>query len=168
MLLRGGDPVLKSETVTEMTRDQLSPDQRSNVWPGSDLLDGRGWGYGVSVFNDGYGWDGGLGTTCSNVPSEELVVVVLTQRAADETGPESAATCSPPLETQADTEHDRPTSTTFDLPARTTIRKRSELSGADGHESCRAATCCGKSGACPGLRSIRRSKWRIARVEVAM
>ena len=86
MLLRGGDPVLKSETVTEMTRDQLSPDQRSNVWPGSDLLDGRGWGYGVSVFNDGYGWDGGLGTTWSNVPSEELVVVVLTQRAADETG----------------------------------------------------------------------------------
>lgn len=73
--------------VTEMTRDQLTPEQRSNVWPGFDLLDGRGWGYGVSVLDDGqYGWDGGLGTTWANVPSEDLVVVVLTQRAADHTG----------------------------------------------------------------------------------
>lgn len=40
----------------------------------------------MPVFNDGYGWDGGLGTSWSNVPSEDLVVVVLTERAADETG----------------------------------------------------------------------------------
>ena len=87
MVLRGGDPILKPDMVTEMTRDQLSLDQRANVWPGFDLLDGRGWGYGVSVLDDGhYGWDGGLGTTWSNVSSEDLVVVVLTQRAADETG----------------------------------------------------------------------------------
>ena len=32
------------------------------------------------------GWDGGLGTAWSNLPSEDLVVVVLTQRAADHTG----------------------------------------------------------------------------------
>ena len=87
MLLRGGDPVLTPETVNEMTRDQLSPEQRSNVWPGFDLLDGRGWGYGVSILDDGqYGWDGGLGTAWANVPSKDLVVVVLTQRAADHTG----------------------------------------------------------------------------------
>ncbi len=72
--------------VTEMTRDQLTPEQRSNVWPGFDLLDGRGWGYGVSVLDGQYGWDGGLGATWSNVPSEDLVVVVLAQRAADHTG----------------------------------------------------------------------------------
>ena len=87
MLLRGGTPVLSSSTVVEMTRDQLSPSQRANVWPGFDFLGGRGWGYGLSVLDDGsYGWEGGLGTTWSNVPSEDLTVVVLTQRAADDTG----------------------------------------------------------------------------------
>jgi CubicO group peptidase (beta-lactamase class C family) len=94
MLMRGGSgldpasrPVLKAATVAEMTRDQLTPAQRANVWPGFSFLDGRGWGYGVSIFDDGrYGWEGGLGTTWSNVPSQDLTVVVLTQRAADETG----------------------------------------------------------------------------------
>ena len=70
-----------------MTRDQLSAAQRANVWPGFSFLDGRGWGYGLSVLGDGsYTWDGGLGTAWSNVPSQDLTVVVLTQRAADETG----------------------------------------------------------------------------------
>lgn len=87
MLLRGGAPVLALDTVAEMTRDQLSPAQRANVWPGFDFLDGRGWGYGLSVLDDGrYTWEGGLGTVWSNVPSQDLTVVVLTQRAADETG----------------------------------------------------------------------------------
>jgi CubicO group peptidase (beta-lactamase class C family) len=94
MLMRGGSgldpasrPVLKAATVAEMTRDQLTPAQRANVWPGFSFLDGRGWGYGVSIFDDGrYGWEGGLGTTWSNVPSQDLTVVVLTQRAADQTG----------------------------------------------------------------------------------
>ncbi len=87
MLLRGGDPVLKQATVAEMTRDQLTPRQRANVWPGFSFLDDRGWGYGLSVLDDGrYTWEGGLGTAWSNVPSRDLTVVVLTQRAADETG----------------------------------------------------------------------------------
>jgi CubicO group peptidase (beta-lactamase class C family) len=87
MLLRGGSPVLKSTTVAEMTRDQLTPEQRGNVWPGFSFLEDRGWGYGVSVLDDGrYTWEGGFGTAWSNVPSQDLTVVVLTQRAADETG----------------------------------------------------------------------------------
>ena len=87
MLLRRGSPVLKPATVAEMTRDQLTAAQRANVWPGFSFLDDRGWGYGVSVLDDGrYTWEGGLGTTWSNVPSQDLTVVVLTQRAADETG----------------------------------------------------------------------------------
>lgn len=88
MLLHGGGPVLESATVAEMTRDALTPAQRTTVWPGFDLLGGRGWGYGVSVLEDGrYSWDGGFGTAWSNVPSQDLTVVVLTQRAVDETGP---------------------------------------------------------------------------------
>jgi CubicO group peptidase (beta-lactamase class C family) len=87
MLLRGGSPILKSTTVAEMTRDQLTAPQRANAWPGFSFLDGRGWGYGLSILDDGrYTWEGGLGTTWSNIPSQDLTVVVLTQRAADETG----------------------------------------------------------------------------------
>jgi CubicO group peptidase (beta-lactamase class C family) len=87
MLLRGGSPVLRPGTVAEMTRDQLTVAQRANVWPGFSFLDGRGWGYGLSVPGDGrYTWDGGLGTAWSNLPGLDLTVVVLTQRAADETG----------------------------------------------------------------------------------
>ena len=87
MLLRGGDPILAPATVAEMTRNQLTQAQRENVWPGFSFLDGRGWGFGVSILDDGrYSWDGGFGTTWSNVPSQDLTVVVLTQRAADETG----------------------------------------------------------------------------------
>lgn len=88
MLLRGGDPVLRPETVGAMTRNQLSEAQRTRVWPGFNLLgDDRGWGYCVSVLDDGrYTWDGGFGTTWSNVPSEDLIVVVLTQRAGHPSG----------------------------------------------------------------------------------
>jgi CubicO group peptidase (beta-lactamase class C family) len=88
MLLSGGEGVLRSETVGAMTRNQLTEAQRANVWPGFSFLDDRGWGYGVSVCEDGvYGWDGGFGTTWSNIPSRDLTVVVLTQRATDASGP---------------------------------------------------------------------------------
>jgi CubicO group peptidase (beta-lactamase class C family) len=87
MLMRGGSPVLKPATAAEMTRDQLTAAQRANVWPGFSFLDDRGWGYGLSVLDDGRcTWEGGLGTAWSNVPSQDLTVVVLTQRAADDTG----------------------------------------------------------------------------------
>jgi CubicO group peptidase (beta-lactamase class C family) len=87
MLMRGGSPVLKSTTVAGMTRDQLTAAQRASVWPGFSFLDNRGWGYGLSILDDGrYTWEGGLGTAWSNVPSQDLTVVVLTQCAADETG----------------------------------------------------------------------------------
>lgn len=86
-LRRGGSPILRAETVAAMTRDELTVEQRERVWPGFSFLEDRGWGYGVSVRADGsYGWEGGLGTTWWNVPSDDLTVVVLTQRAADETG----------------------------------------------------------------------------------
>ena len=87
MLLRGGDPVLTPATVAEMTRDQLTAAQRANVWPGFSFLEDRGWGYGLSVLGDGrYTWEGGSGAAWSNVPAQDLTVVVLTQRATDETG----------------------------------------------------------------------------------
>jgi CubicO group peptidase (beta-lactamase class C family) len=87
MLIEGGGAVLPPDLVAEMTRDQLTASQRANVWPGFNLLDDRGWGYGVAVLDDGrYTWEGGYGTAWSNVPDLDLTVVVLTQRAADESG----------------------------------------------------------------------------------
>ncbi len=87
MLLRGGSPLLEPETVLEMTRNQLTETQLTNVWPGFSLLGDRGWGYGVSTLDDGrYTWEGGSGTAWSNIPTEDLTVVVLTQRSTDETG----------------------------------------------------------------------------------
>jgi CubicO group peptidase (beta-lactamase class C family) len=86
MLLRGGDPVLTAGTVAEMTRDQLTPEQRAKVWPGFSFLDDRGWGYGVSVTEWGYTWEGGTGTAWSNIPDRNATVIVLTQRSPDETG----------------------------------------------------------------------------------
>ena len=87
MLLRGGSPVLDPSTVTEMTRNQLTTEQRTNLWPGFSFLENRGWGYGLSVRDNGnYGWEGGAGTVWTNLPASRRVIVVLTQRAADETG----------------------------------------------------------------------------------
>jgi CubicO group peptidase (beta-lactamase class C family) len=40
----------------------------------------------VSVTEWGYSWEGGSGTAWANVPDRDLTVVVLTQRAVDETG----------------------------------------------------------------------------------
>jgi CubicO group peptidase (beta-lactamase class C family) len=87
MLLPGGNPVLTAGTVAEMTSDQLTPAQLARVWPGFSFLGDRGWGYGVSVSEWGYSWEGGSGTAWANVPDQDLTVVVLTQRAVDETGP---------------------------------------------------------------------------------
>jgi CubicO group peptidase (beta-lactamase class C family) len=86
LLLPGGNPVLTAGTVAEMTSDQLTPAQLANVWPGFSFLGDRGWGYGVSVTEWGYSWEGGSGTAWANIPDQDLTVVVLTQRAADETG----------------------------------------------------------------------------------
>jgi CubicO group peptidase (beta-lactamase class C family) len=87
MLAAGGGGVLARGTVAEMTRDQLTPEQRG-FWPGFSLLGDRSWGYGLSVAEDGrYGWEGGTGTAWTNVPGQDLTVVVLTQRSFDQNGP---------------------------------------------------------------------------------
>ena len=54
--------------------------------PGFSFLGDRGWGYGVSVTDWGYSWEGGSGTAWANVPERDATMVVLTQRAPDETG----------------------------------------------------------------------------------
>jgi len=86
MLLRGGQPVLKAQTVAEEAEPgpDVRPLRRGQLVAGH--LGDRGWGYGVSVTEWGYTWEGGSGTAWSNVPDLDTTVVVLTQRAPDETG----------------------------------------------------------------------------------
>jgi CubicO group peptidase (beta-lactamase class C family) len=81
MLLRGGTPVLPAEAVRAMTTDQLTPAQkaRGGLLPG--FFDGRSWGFCQAVYDSGaFGWDGGLGTSWLVDPSQDLTIIVLTQR----------------------------------------------------------------------------------------
>jgi len=80
MLLRGGEPVLSPAAVREITRDQLTGDQKSHGGLGPSFFEGQSWGYCLAVEEGGaYGWDGGLGTTWRVDPTADLVVIVLTQ-----------------------------------------------------------------------------------------
>jgi len=85
----GGERILSRLSVEAMTTDQLTPEQKalSAFVPG--FWDSRGWGFGLSVITrrDGvaavpgrFGWDGGLGTSWSSDPTEELVGILMTQR----------------------------------------------------------------------------------------
>jgi CubicO group peptidase (beta-lactamase class C family) len=81
MLLRGGAPVLPADAVRAMTTDQLTPEQkaRGGMLPG--FFHGRSWGFCQAVYDGGaFGWDGGLGTSWLADPSQDLAVIVLTQR----------------------------------------------------------------------------------------
>jgi CubicO group peptidase (beta-lactamase class C family) len=85
----GRERILARPSVETMTTDQLTPAQKAaSPFPG--LWDNRGWGFGVSVVThrDGlaatpgqYGWDGGFGTSWRSDPAEEMVGIVMTQRA---------------------------------------------------------------------------------------
>jgi CubicO group peptidase (beta-lactamase class C family) len=89
MLLAGGthrgELFLAPELVAPMTTDQLDREQRDTAGP---ILDGRGWGFGLSIIDasahagsgpKGYGWSGGFGTVWVNDPDEDLVAILFTQ-----------------------------------------------------------------------------------------
>jgi CubicO group peptidase (beta-lactamase class C family) len=82
--------ILSRLSVELMTTDQLTPEQKamSGLVPG--YFDSHGWGFGVSMVTrrDGiaavpgrYGWDGGMGTSWYSDPKEEMVTILMTQRA---------------------------------------------------------------------------------------
>jgi CubicO group peptidase (beta-lactamase class C family) len=79
MLLEGGDGILSPAAVAEMTTNHLTTAQRTAA---ADFLGPvTGWGYGLSVSADRYGWAGGLGTLWSTTPAEQTISILLTQRA---------------------------------------------------------------------------------------
>jgi CubicO group peptidase (beta-lactamase class C family) len=86
----GGERILSRLSVETMTTDQLTPEQKavSGLVPG--YFDSHGWGFGVSVVTrrddiaavpGRYGWDGGLGTSWYSDKREDMVTILMTQRA---------------------------------------------------------------------------------------
>ncbi len=84
MFLRGGDPVLSTDSVRAMTTDQLTPEQKARGGLGPDFFTGQSWSFCQAVQADGaFGWNGGFGTTWDVDPNRELTIIVLTQRMFD-------------------------------------------------------------------------------------
>ncbi|MDQ0377338.1 serine hydrolase domain-containing protein [Amycolatopsis thermophila] len=86
----GSERLLARPTVEAMVTDQLTPGEKavSGFYPG--YFDTRGWGFGLSMTTarDGvasvpgrFGWDGGLGTSWFSDPKEDLIGILLTQKA---------------------------------------------------------------------------------------
>ncbi|MGH2558262.1 MAG: serine hydrolase domain-containing protein [Thermomicrobiales bacterium] len=80
--------ILSRPSVELMTTNQLTPEQQAGA--GGFLAENLGWGFGVSVVTrrtdmtgsvGTFGWWGGLGTVWSSDPHEELVTILMTQRA---------------------------------------------------------------------------------------
>jgi CubicO group peptidase (beta-lactamase class C family) len=94
-MLQGGGKqadvrILSRLSVEVMTTDQLTPEQKAASDLGAGFFDRYGWGFGMAVVTrrDGvatvpgqYGWDGGLGTSWRSDPKEEMVGILMTQRA---------------------------------------------------------------------------------------
>jgi CubicO group peptidase (beta-lactamase class C family) len=84
-----GQRVLSRPSVTLMTSDHLTPEQKavSGFWPG--YFDAMGWGFGMSVRTrrtqlgpsvGSYGWSGFYGTAWYNDPAEDMTAIVVMQR----------------------------------------------------------------------------------------
>ena len=73
-----------------MTTDQLTSEQKAASGLVDGYFDTHGWGFGLSMVTrrddvagsvGQFGWDGGLGTSWRSDPREDLVAVLMTQRA---------------------------------------------------------------------------------------
>ncbi|MGY6710016.1 MAG: serine hydrolase domain-containing protein [Rhizobiaceae bacterium] len=86
----GGRRLLSEASIAELTRDQLTADQRDS---GEIFLEGRwGWGLGMAVAIEqghlghqprSFGWNGGYGTTAYADPQSGIIGILFTQRAMD-------------------------------------------------------------------------------------
>jgi CubicO group peptidase (beta-lactamase class C family) len=86
----GSERILSRLSVEAMTTDHLTPEQKvvSDFFPG--FWGSRGWGFGVTMVTGRddvaavpgrFGWDGGYGTSWASDPQEDMVAILMTQRA---------------------------------------------------------------------------------------
>jgi Beta-lactamase class C and other penicillin binding proteins len=87
--------ILSRPSVELMTIDQLTPEQKSVSGLGPGFFDDHGWGFGVYIVTKrskmvsvgGYGWNGGLGTLWDSDPREQMITILMTQRALESASP---------------------------------------------------------------------------------
>jgi CubicO group peptidase (beta-lactamase class C family) len=88
--VHGGERILSRPAVELMTTDQLTAEQKALSGLGPGFFDHSGWGLGVSVITrrtgiagkaGSYGWSGGMGSSWYNDPAEDMITIVMTQRA---------------------------------------------------------------------------------------
>jgi CubicO group peptidase (beta-lactamase class C family) len=86
----GRERVLSRPSVETMTTDQLTPEQKAVSGLVGGYFDSHGWGFGLSMVTrrtdvagavGQFGWDGGLGTSWRSDPAEDMVAILMTQRA---------------------------------------------------------------------------------------
>ena len=86
----GRERILSRPSVEAMTTDHLTAAQKAASGLVGGYFDGHGWGFGVSVITrrddvagsiGTFGWDGGLGTSWRADPREDMVTILMTQRA---------------------------------------------------------------------------------------
>ena len=86
----GSERILSRASIETMTGDHLTPEQKAASGLVEGYFDDHGWGFGVGVVTrrhdvagsvGTFGWDGGLGTSWRSDPREELVGILMTQRA---------------------------------------------------------------------------------------
>jgi CubicO group peptidase (beta-lactamase class C family) len=86
----GKERIISRPSVETMTTDQLTPAQKAVSGLVSGFFDSHGWGFGVSVVTQRvniwepvgrFGWDGGLGTSGYSDPHEDMITILMTQRA---------------------------------------------------------------------------------------
>jgi CubicO group peptidase (beta-lactamase class C family) len=78
MLASGGDGIVTAQSIEQMTTDQLTQPQREDT--AAFMGQEAGWGFGLAVLPDRYGWAGGLGTLWYTLPADQTVALLLTQR----------------------------------------------------------------------------------------
>ncbi len=85
-----GERILSRPSIETMTTDQLTAAQKAVSGLVPEWFDSHGWGFGVGVVTrridpsepvGQYGWDGGLGTAWRVDPSEEMITILMTQKA---------------------------------------------------------------------------------------
>lgn len=97
MMLNGGHAgqrLLSPGSVSLMTRDHITADQKARSVFAPGFWDQYGWGLGVAVSHRktvsepyGFGWDGGYGTSSYWNPESGLIGILLTQRLWDSPEP---------------------------------------------------------------------------------
>jgi CubicO group peptidase (beta-lactamase class C family) len=90
-----GQRIVSRQLLELMTTDQLTPEQHTTSGFGPDFFATTGFGFCVGVVTrrtdqrhvGAYGWSGGFGTQWMTDPVDDVIAILLSQRAAESPAP---------------------------------------------------------------------------------